>query len=53
MRRWSSLCLVGLLLALSACQGLGAEMNRLYGLDCRPEVVKQNGGYCASTTSIR
>lgn len=49
MKAWKIGLLFGVLLVLSSCTDMGAQMNRLYGLDCRPEVLKQNGGYCGAT----
>ena len=37
-------------LALAGCADFGYAMNRAYGLDCRPEVVRQTGGTCAATS---
>ena len=36
-------------ISLTGCVDAGIQLNRLYGLDCRPEVVKANGGYCGAT----
>jgi hypothetical protein len=38
-------------LGLSGCAEYGYQLNRLYGLDCRPEALQ--GGYCVASNGAK